>query len=98
MDRASATAIIVEVLEIDPERVFDVIANVVCSMAEGGRYSGAKSARLLTNCCRNSTGTSSSVINHCGLFSSPEVLVSDRAKRAAEAIRTGPPARRQARI
>ena len=42
MDRASATAIIFEVLEIDPERVFDVIADVVCSMAEGGRYSGSE--------------------------------------------------------
>ena len=42
MHRASATAIIFEVLEIDPERVFDVIADVVCSMAEGGRCSGSE--------------------------------------------------------
>jgi hypothetical protein len=42
MDRALATAIIHEVLQMDPERVFEVIANVVCSMAEGGRYSGGE--------------------------------------------------------
>ena len=39
MDRASATAMIREILEHDPEHVFEVIADVVRSIAEGGRYS-----------------------------------------------------------
>ena len=39
MDRASAIAVIRETIELDPERVFDVIADVVRSIAEGGRYS-----------------------------------------------------------
>jgi len=39
MGRASAIAIIREIIELDPERVFDVIADVVRSIAEGGRYS-----------------------------------------------------------
>jgi hypothetical protein len=39
MDRASAIAIIREIIELDPERVFEVIADVVRSIAEGGRYS-----------------------------------------------------------
>jgi methyl-accepting chemotaxis protein len=39
MDRASAIAIIREIIELAPERVFEVIADVVRSIAEGGRYS-----------------------------------------------------------
>ena len=39
MDRAAATTIILDVLKMDPERVFEMIANVVRSMAESGRYS-----------------------------------------------------------
>jgi uncharacterized iron-regulated protein len=39
MDRASAIAIIREIIELDPERVFEVIADVVRSIAEDSRYS-----------------------------------------------------------
>jgi len=42
MDRAAAIVIIRKVIELDPERVFEVIANIVCSMADGGRYSGGE--------------------------------------------------------
>jgi hypothetical protein len=39
MDRAFANAMILEALEHDPERVFEVIADVARSLAESGRYS-----------------------------------------------------------
>jgi hypothetical protein len=39
MDRASADAIIFDVLKRDPERVSDAIVNVAHSFLESGRYS-----------------------------------------------------------
>jgi hypothetical protein len=39
MDRAFENAIILEVLEHDPERVKEAIANLARSLAESGRYS-----------------------------------------------------------
>ena len=39
MDRGFENAIILEVLENDPERVKEAIANVARSLAESGRYS-----------------------------------------------------------
>jgi hypothetical protein len=74
MDRASATAIILEVLEVEPERVFEVIANVVCSMADAGRYSGGA---VMTSCCRNWIATSGRESRSRGCLA---ILIAQREK------------------